>query len=426
VSSKSVSILGVPGGGFVIPAGMWKTIAWSVLTWALFWPELAGAAGSVAAVHPMVPMFHRWDYEKSVERIARVAETEARRVSFTVLLLSELEPGFKVRNFGAVWPRRKEDGAVEYVFQPMTPAMRQEIGAALRTAFAEAVKRGLEINVLPQIDASGAITEWRNFFDFDPTVKCGEFSYESAMLETILESLEAVVPAGHPVEMTLEGEMGCSLFTHPDKWRAVLERQRTRGKLTKLRLGISANYEGVTGKVKPDAAQQEGMKRLIAASDFIGLSCYANVGVPPVPEDFRRCVEKFVQEFADAGCPIPPDKPLRWTELGHGGGGFDAEWKLKVPGPMVERLGNAAFFGTDKPEENPWNDEARVNFRRQFYRAALDSLTTLSAPWKVETAYLWSYGSWDVHGIHGTVFGDATIAGEIRKHNAAAEAKNKE
>jgi hypothetical protein len=378
----------------------------------------AAAAPLPAPVHPMVPMFHRWDYEKSVERIGKAAATGARRVSFTVLLLSELEPGFKVKNYGAVWPRTKADGGVEYVFQAMTPAMREEIGTALRTAFAEAVKRGLEINVLPQIDASGAITEWRNFFDFDPAAKLAGFSYEQAMLDTIVTALEAAVPAGHPVEMSLEGEMGCSLFTHPDAWRGILERLRARGKLTKLRLGISANYEGVAGKVVPNAAQQEGMKKLIGTGDFVGLSCYAKTGHPPVAADFTACVDQFCREFADAGSPIPLDKPLRFTELGHGGGGFDADWKLTVPGPLVERMGKAAFFGTPDTEKNPWTTPERVAFRRAFYNAALEFLATQPARWRVEQAYLWTFGSWDVHGIQEPAFADPDIAAAIRRHSA--------
>jgi len=379
---------------------------------------------AAAPVHPMVPMFHRWDYEKSVERIRRAAATGATRVSFTVLLLSELEPGFKVRHFGAVWPGPPANpGEPESpVFQPMTEAMRQEIRASLQTAFAEAVKLGLEINVLPQIDATGTLTGWRNFFDFDPVQKLGTFSYETAVLNTVVEALEASVPAGHPVEMSLEGEMGCTLFTHPDAWGSILARLRARGKLTRLRLGISANYEGVTGKVLPDAAAQEGMRRLISACDFIGLSCYAKTGVPPAAADFTACVDQFCREFAGAGCPIPWHKPLRFTELGHGGGGFDADWKLTVPGPDVARMGKAAFFGTDDLAKNPWTQPDRVAFRRGFYRAALEFLATQPAHWQVEQAYLWSFGSWDVQGITEPTFADPDITAAIRRHNTARPA----
>ena len=404
----------------MISPGMLKT-CWCPI---LLWLGLAVRAWT-APVHPMVPMFHRWDYDKSGERIARVAESGARRVSFTVLLLSELEPGFKVKHYGATWPRTRTDGTVEYVFQPMTVEMRREIGASLRTAFGEAVKRGLEINVLPMIDATGAITEWRNFFDFDPTVKLDGFSYETALLEVVVEALEAAVPAGHPVEMTLEGEMGCSLFTHPDAWRGILERLRARGKLTKLRLGLSANYENVAGKVVPDAAQQSGMRRLIAAGDFVGISCYAKVSAPPVAADFTACVDQFCKEFAEAGCPIPLEKPLRFTELGHGGGGFDQDWKITVPAPTVERMGNAAFFGTDKAELNPWTTPDRMAFRRRFYQAALEFLATQPSRWQVENAYLWSFGSWDLHGISAPAFADPEIAAAIRAHNVVSRMAEK-
>ena len=376
------------------------------------------AGGPPAPVYPMVPMFHRWDYEKSVERIARAAASGARRVSFTVLLLSELEPGFKVRNFGAAVEVAKPDGTKAVVFRAMTEESRQEMGVALRRAFAEAARRGLEINVLPQIDASGDITEWRNFFDLDPAANLGGFSYETAMLETVVEAMEAAVPAERAVEMTLEGEMGRSLFTYPDAWRAILNRLKSRKKLTQFRIGISANYEGVAGKVEPDATQQEGMRKLVAACDFIGISCYAKASLPPMMDDFTACVDTFCAEFAKAGCPIPEDKPLRFTELGHGGGGFDADWKLTVPAPLMDRMGKAAFFGTDKPDKNPWTTPERIAFRRGFYEASLKFLATQPARWNVETAYLWSYGSWDVHGIHEPLFADPIVADAIRAHNA--------
>ena len=365
----------------------------------------------------MVPMFHIWDYEQSVSRVTKVAETGARRVSFTVLMLAELEPGFKVKRYGALWPRKKPDGATEHVFQPMTAVIKSAMREELTKAFKEAVRLQLEINVLPQIDATGAITEWRNYFDFEPTEPLEDFSYETAMLETVLEALEAALPANHPVEMTLEGEMGCSLFTHPRSWHQMLERLRSRKKLTQLRIGISANYEGVTGKVVPTPEQQTAMSALIQASDFIGLSCYAKTAAPPSVKDFTACVDKFCEDFQKAGSPIPETKPLRFTELGHGSGGFDKDWKLVVPAPMADRMGNASYFGTSDEKKNPWTSPERISFRRAFYSAALEFLATQPAKWRVEQAYLWSLGSWDVHGITKPIFADPDIAAAIAEHN---------
>ena len=374
---------------------------------------LSTSTAQAAPVHPMVPMFHRWDYEKANELIDKVAATGAKRVQFTILLLCELDAKFKVKNYGAVWPRDEGDPK----FQPMTAAMLAEIKTEFTSAFRHAVEKKLEIAILPQLDAGGTIQEWRNFFDFDPTEQLAGFSYETVMLQTIMEALEAAVPPGHPVEMTLEGEMGCTLFAHPSAWHQMLKRLRNRGKLSQLRLGISTNYEGVNGKIIPNSTQQSAMQQLIAEADFVGISCYCKTGAIPDAADFQRCVESYCREYADLGCPIPESKPLRFTELGLGGGGFDKDWKLVVPSPTPESMGKAAFFGTDELEKNPWLDEERSAYRRLFYKAALDFLKTQPAKWQVENAYLWSYGSFDVHGLKKPEFGDVSIAADIARHN---------
>ncbi len=382
--------------------------------------------GQPAAVHPMVPLFHKWDYEKSKERLEKAAAAGASRVNFTVLLLSELDADFKVQNFGAVWPQAAPNNEKPPIFQSLQPAMQAEIKASFVAVFKRARELHLGISVLPQLDASGKISEWRNFFDLDPTVKLQGYSYETALLLPLLEALEETQAADAPLEISLEGEMGRSLFTYPSAWKQVLERIRARGKLKNLRLGISANYEGVAGKVVPTAEQAKGLQALVKSVDFIGLSCYAKASQPPVVADFTACVQKFCDEFKTAGCEIPKSKPLRFSELGHGGGGFDAEWKLSVPAPDPARMGNAAFFGTSEVAKNPWKQPALVEYRRAYYAAALDFLRTQPAPWRVENAYLWSFGSWDVHGITGADFADESIAQSIRKHNVETGKTNDE
>lgn len=396
---------------------MFKMLRFLLLSYSIFL-SLAQATILPAPVHPMVPMFHLWDYEKAPERIARAAAAGTGRVSFTILELVELNADLSVRNFGATWPAKNPEGKVEHLFQPMTEEIRQGIGTALRSAFREAVKHQLAITVLPMVDATGKVTEWRNFFDLDPVRKIGGFSYETALLNTVLEALEDSVPAGHRVEMALEGEMGRSLFSFPESWLAILNRIRERGKLPNLRLGISANYEGVAGKIQPDASQRVAMNRLIAACDFVGISCYAKAGHPPQVADFTACCDQFCLEFANLGCPIPFSKPLRFTELGHGGGGFDEDWKITVPAPLVDRMGKAAYFGTHLPGKNPWKSPLRMEFRRAWYAAALEFLKSQPARWRVEHAYLWSFGSWDVQGIADPEFQDPVISEMIRKHHA--------
>ena len=390
---------------------------------------LPGIAAAQTLLSPMVPQFHRWHMEKAPAMVREVAKPEngARQVQFTVLMLAELDEKFRVQRWGAVWDERKKaDGGTEHVFTPVTEAMRGQIRDWLAAGFRAAVEAKLEISVLCQVDAHGKIQEWRNAFLFDPTVKLEGWSYEEMMTRTVLEALEAAVPADWPVEIALEGEMGTSLFTFPQGWLAVLERAKARGKLKKLRAGISANHDNCRGGVKPDAAQQAGMNALIKAADFVGISCYAKVSVPPVAGDFTATLQRFAGEFAEAGCPIPKAKPLRFTEIGLGGGGFDKDYKLTVPSPAPEGMAKAAFFGTADLEKNPWRSEPLRAFRRQWHAAALDFLRTQPAEWKVESAWLWSFGSWDVHGLEQRDFRDEEIVKWIRAHNDSVEKQRKQ
>lgn len=374
---------------------------------------------------PMVPQFHRWHMEKAPEMVRAVARPEngARQVQFTVLMLAELDEKFRVQRWGALWDKAKEGD--EFVFAPVREEMRVQIRDWLAAGFRAAVEAKLDIAVLCQVDAHGKVQEWRNFFDFDPTAKLAGWSYEEMMTRTVLEALEAAVPPEWPVELVLEGEMGRTLFSYPSAWLALLERAKARGKLKGLSVGISANYENCRGQVKPDATPQKEMNALIKAADFVGISCYAKTSLPPQASDFTATVEHFAREFAEAGCPIPNDKPLRFTEIGLGGGGFDKDWKLTVPSPTPEGMTRAAFFGTDELVKNPWVREDLRDFRRQWHCAALDFLATPHSPWRVQSAWLWSFGSFDVHGLEKPEFRDEEIVKMIQEHNLRVEGPRK-
>lgn len=377
-----------------------------------------------APLSPMIPLYHHWDLTAAPARIHEVAKpvNGAQRVQFTLTLLADLDETFKVLRWGDLWekPDSAPGAKKDYVFTPMNDTIRAQYLVWLTNAFATAVQEKLGIAVLCHANAGGKIQEWRNNYAFDPTEKIEGYSYEDAMTGLVLEALEASVPADWPIELTLEGEMGRTLFTHPDAWRQVLERAKGRGKLKNLRVGISANHDSVNAKVKPDAKQQACMNALIRAADFVGISCYAKVSVPPTAADFTATLERFAAEFAALGCPIPDGKEIHFSEIGLGGGGRGAgkDAPLTVPSPTVEGMATAAFFGTNETGKNPWTRESHRNFRRQWHRAALDFLATQPARWPVTVAYLWSQGSWDVHGLMQPEFRDEEIVKMIREHNA--------
>ena len=392
----------------------------------LVFPSIAGAQ---TPVEPMIPLFHQWHWKPAPETVKKVVAGApgTKRVQFVVLMLGELDEAKRVRRWGTVWdpPETATDKAPKPIFQPFTPEMRATICRWLTDAFRAATKAGLEISVLCQVDAAdtGAVQDWRNFFDFDPTVTLEGGSYESAVLGPVVEALDAATPKGSSVELAVEGEMGRTLFTHPTAWRKIVERLKSAPGHEKWRVGISANYENVAGGVKPDASPAPDRQALVAAADFVGLSCYAKAGLPPTVADFTACVETFAAEWTAAGCPLPAGKPLRFTELGLGGGGFDADWKLQIPAPLIDRMGKAAFFGTDDPAKNPWADQARIGYRRAWHHAALEFLTEKRTPWPIASAFLWSFASHDIHGFERPAFRDDAIVEDVRKHNDTVRVK---
>lgn len=387
-------------------------------------PAPAGRSGLKTPLSPMVPLYHHWDLTAAPKRVREAAKPEngARSVQFTLTLLADLDAKFKVLRWGDIWekPGATPGAKKEHGFVPMNEAIRAQYLVWLTNAFATAVSEKLGIAVLCHANAGGTIQEWRNYYDFDPTEKLEGYSYEDAMTRLVLEALEASVPADWPVELTLEGEMGCTLFSHPDAWLQVLERAKSRGKLKNLRVGISANHDNVRAKYEPDPKQKSDMNALIRAADYVGISCYAKVSVPPTAADFTATLDRFAAEFVAVGCPIPDGKEIHFSELGLGGGGRRPEKnsQLTVPSPTVEGMATAAFFGTGEVAKNPWALETHRAFRRQWHRAALDFLATQPARWPVTSAYLWSQGSWDVHGFTQPVFRDEEIVKMIREHNA--------
>ncbi len=385
-----------------------------------------GRAAAQTPVEPMIPLFHQWHWKPAPETVRKVVAGApgTRRVQFVVLMLGELDAAKRVTRWGTVWdaPDAARNPAAKPVFTPLTPGVRATIRDWLTAAFRAATDAGLEVSVLCQVDASdtGAVQDWRNFFDFDPTDVLPGGSYESAVLGPVMEALDAAVPRGTRVELAVEGEMGRTLFTHPDKWRQIIARLKSEPGREAWRVGISANYENVAGETKPDASPASERQALVAAADFVGLSCYAKAGAVPTEQDFAGCVEKFAAEWAAAGCAIPPGKPLRFTELGLGGGGFDDEWQLRLPAPRLDRM--APFSGTDDVAKNPWQDAARRDYRRAWHRAALSYLRQPRTPWPVASAFLWSFASHDVHGFTQPAFRDDVIVRDIREHNESVRA----
>jgi hypothetical protein len=243
------------------------------------------------------------------------------------------------------------------------------------------------------------------------------------MLETLIDSLEPTAHDETHIELALSGEMGTSLFRYPASYRQIMRRVRDQTRLKHLKLGISLNHGGIAGENNPTGAEnlklsEEGraqMQSLIDECDFIGMSFYRPVRLPPSVDDFVRGIDHFMGEFQSHGLSVPNTTPMHFSEVGIGGGHNQAptaDSALAVQTPWA---------GTANPRDNPWRHPPMQHLRRQYHAALLEFLATQPARWHVSAAFLWSMGSWDPQNIQHRDFADAEIIDAIGRHNAFAE-----
>jgi hypothetical protein len=350
--------------------------------------------------------------------VDKAAKQGHRHVQFCIALQARLDPDHRVQAIG-LYRENRDPAAGGNAFYPSDPAITGELKSYYTACFAKAVEKKLAISVLLHLNAHGEIQEWRNHFDFDPLQALSGSTYEESVLLPIVESLEATVPADWPVELSLQGEMGTTVFKHPDSWRTLIERLRSRGKLSKARFGLSFNYQGVAGRANPAETDSAALKKLWDACDFIGVSMYQRVSMPPRTEDFDLAVGLFAGEFNGLGCSLPSAKPLHFVEVGIGGGGLsESDWKPRIPATTAADAARAPYLGSPSATEaDPWSDPSLKSLRAGYHRALCHYLADTRQRHPVQRAFLWSFGSWDPQGLGEPRFGDIDIIRLISEHN---------
>lgn len=378
---------------------------------------LVTSAGAGTPLDPMVPLFHKWQMASAPALVEKAADLGHDRVQFCVTLQAELKQDNQLSSIGLYRDSKPPGGA--NAFFPFDTEIKAELSGYLTACFAKAVERGMDIAVLLHLNPYGPNQEWRNSFDFDPLVPIAGFSYQDGFFRTVIEALENVVPPDHPVEISVQGEMGTTVFRYPDSWRKLIETAKARGKLKNVHFGISLNFLGVAGKAAPGTFDPEAMKRLWSACDFIGISMYQAVSQPPVATDFDLAVGLFAGEFHGLGCPLPADKPLHFVEVGIGGGGLSSkDWQPIFPAKIPAEAARAPYLGSSEPSKpSPWADPALRELRTAYYVGLCDYLAKTRARYPVKRAYLWGSGSWDPLGLEDERFADQEIISSIRTHN---------
>ena len=388
------------------------------------WILLAGTIMSSASepravITPMVPFFQKWQMSDGVKMVDKTAVHAAGRIHFCITLQALLEENSKVSCIGLY--QEAGQGKSGNAFHPADAAINSQLIQYLNAAFSRAVHHRLDISLLLHLNSHGEKQDWRNNFDFDPLHGGKNQSYRDAMIRPILRAIKESVPADWPVDLSLQGEMGTTVFRYPEQWKKLYEECRlSLGTHPRRRVGMSFNYNSVAGNAG-QSCSREKMRALWDKVDFIGISLYHGVSSSPKPSDFDYALGSFAGEFQGIGCPLPPQKPIHIVEIGIGGGGQSKDdWQPVIPAPTSAQALASPYLGTHEIQKNPWALPELAKARRDYFNAFLEFASLPRERHPIEAISLWSFGSWDVHGIETPIFGDAQVSEKIRAFNQIA------
>lgn len=350
--------------------------------------------------------------DAALKAIDDAANHGERQLNVVVSVLVDLTDDLKIDSFGTY-----EQGTFNY--EVLTDETRQLLRKNLQRVFERMVQRNMGIAILPHIDPGGRVQQWRNWIDFDPLVSYGGDTYNDLVLGSITDELAKTIRPNTPVELCLSGEMGTSLFKYPESYRKIVERLRSRPELKNMKIGVSLNHNHVAGQKNPTgvkdieltAEKQQELQELIDECNFIGISSYFPMSVPPTKADFVRGIDAFMNEMKTFDLTVSTQVPLQLTEVGIGG-------RSSRHGEVdVKAAAAKPWEGAGLPQHSPWKDPAMRTLRVQFHRALLEFLVSQPSRYQVSSAFFWSSGSWDPWGRANSVFADSEIALEIERHN---------
>jgi hypothetical protein len=361
-------------------------------------------------IFPSVMVFTEYQIVDFSKLVQQVLDTNPKGVNVVLTSQVLLNPDLTIKQFGIV---RAKEGSP---FEPWSDESRSNAKKSLSEGFALIKKAGIPLTILPHVDATGELQDWRNNFIFDPSVKVDGNCYADSMIYDVFQALETAGLNGHPIEFNLAGEMGQTVYQFADSYLAILRDLRSKYPWKNLHLGIGLNHGAVLGKPPVNKDFAPSFQKLIDEIDFLGISAYHRVNVPTSPDDFDWGIRDFMQELADVGVEVPHRLPLHFCEFGLGG---------KPPRPHevhndeeeLAAIARDPWSGVPNNEVNPWSKPSNADFRRKYYQAFVAFLQNQPGPYHVEEVGLWSMGSWCPHGILVPQSRDQAIVDLIDAHN---------
>ncbi|PRW39302.1 Palmitoyl-monogalactosyldiacylglycerol delta-7 chloroplastic [Chlorella sorokiniana] len=293
---------------------------------------------------------------------------------------------------------------------------------ALQKCMQLATSKGHDLSVNLHIDDATQLGGWRNTLNFDP-----------------LELYSRVW-------VTMQGEMGATIFFNSQQWQQVASDLRARmGGNGNVQVGVGINNAKLCGCILvPIVDQREFLAQFPAAFevvkgefdlpaiqnffrnaiDFVSLSAY----VPQATIDFQPCdmeglMSRLDEEFQYYGLTLKQLQAdgieIHWGEFGVGGGTSPTGDKKAT---TAEEAAYTPFFGMSGPytrEKDPFilYDLAQPSPTAHY-------LAQGGCQYHVSHVYVWNLESWDVQAIYPISttsegsYRDPAIVQIINDHNS--------
>ena len=330
-----------------------------------------------------------------------------------------------------------------------------------------AVNQGIGIEVNLRVDDGRTLNGWRNTILFSPTTLYGNYSYETAFIDPLVEILSSTEYAGD-VSLTVAGEMGASLVHYAKEWLDLVNRARdsiggawpgsappsvgihlNNNKVCGCHsVGFVGSYEEFIGSFEsfdPEALgiDVDAFVDLLKGSDYVGISAYVSISDPESVGacEFEELLTRLDDELKFFNTSLADitsaGTRLVYSETGIGGG---ASQDGRTPASSAVEAARRPYWGIQgPPKKDGSNDPFRMDlcdasggcldeneiraWRRTFYRAFSEYLSGQGGcQWSgyIDDVYLWATGSWDVLGLYPPDLGwaDPAVVQLVVEHNA--------
>jgi hypothetical protein len=365
-----------------------------------------------AVLNSSVLLFSEFDLRRCPSQVQKAAQFGNKRISFTPSIHFIADQKWNLQSYCML--------RSTLTCEPITPQVLETFQNYMKACFEATVANNMGITIIPHLDDAIPGGLWRNFLMFDPLVNYEGYSYYDVVLKPLLNALSQTVKPNSLILLSLQGEMGTTIFAKPDSYVLLIKKIRQDYPTLNLQLGVSVNWNGVDGDLhKRETISAPAVQRLIASLDFLGVSAYHPVAYPMTPDVFNTSILSTVNDFKKLGVMVPTNIPLVFSEAGLGGWGwYNGPFKAETP----EQAAGAPFAGVTGAyslETDPWQNPALRKFRYQYHENLLKFLAGPPTTWRVINAFLWNSASWDVQGIYTAenYYADPDIIELIKKYN---------